>query len=298
MAKQKLPVKPKAERLNADAYLEDHQLIDQIKTEHNFDSRKEAIHFILNHYRGTPNEIKPQECEFRVGDGSFCGKIKDKLEKTTDNRCNACLQAQKIHEAKLEKIREFLREKAKEIDCKNLVLHNEDTELWCCNRGAIAQHKQILNPQECIQCRERLFNLPFKTKIPVCPKNNGLSTKDKCVRCFEEQPQTYAACAAHLYYENRDGNFIPSEPQRENPKIENKPKEPWSLSTDKEIERVREKERIRSEAHKQRLDDKLEADREAANLKRKQRFSYSGQSRVIWADSYYDTFALGDGFGE
>lgn len=86
----------KAEKLNSDIYSEDLKLLNQTVAEKTLLSRKEGLHAWANVYRGFSVAEKEQLCQYRFG--GFCTnepQPQKKLRKTTDEYCQACLQAQK-----------------------------------------------------------------------------------------------------------------------------------------------------------------------------------------------------------
>jgi hypothetical protein len=96
IGKEPLKVNQKAEKLNSDIYIEDLELLNQTIAEKSLTSRKEGLHYWANIVRDVPNSEKEPICQYRFG--CFCTnepKPQKKLRKTTDEYCQACMQAQK-----------------------------------------------------------------------------------------------------------------------------------------------------------------------------------------------------------
>ncbi len=92
---KKEPIKnsQKPIQINLDAIPEDYELMEQIKTEKNCNSRKDAFHIICNGYRGLSDSEK-EDCRYRFG--TFCLKNVEKLKNTNTPYCQACLKAQSL----------------------------------------------------------------------------------------------------------------------------------------------------------------------------------------------------------
>ncbi len=223
---------PKPTKLGISLRPEDAELLDQVKTDKNLFSRKDALHVIFDKWRGTAKDEAKQETP--------------------------------------------------EIDCEFFLSANK--KLYCVYES-YGRHRPLISAEECSKCKIHLWKLPQKTKvIPRCPKTTGLYNPDLCNACFQQEPTTFANCETQQFFRSK-------EPKAETRKIE---KEQPSPKTD-EIERLTEKERIKTEALKERTSIALEAKKEEAKLKRTQH-SFSGKPRVDWGDSYADTSSLGDGY--
>lgn len=88
--KEPIKTNQKPIQINLDAIPEDYELMEQIKTEKNCNSRKDAFHIICNGYRGLSDSEK-EDCRYRFG--TFCLKNVEKLKNTTTPYCQACLKA-------------------------------------------------------------------------------------------------------------------------------------------------------------------------------------------------------------
>lgn len=85
--------KKKSQFLSTDINIEDFELLEQVITDYKLGSRREGLSIVFNGFRGLPTPNK-EECRYRFGD--FCLKTVEKLKKTTDSYCQACLTAQKL----------------------------------------------------------------------------------------------------------------------------------------------------------------------------------------------------------
>jgi hypothetical protein len=179
-----------------------------------------------------------------------------------------------------------------EINCEFFLSANKK---FYCVYESYGRHRQLISAEECSKCKIHLWKLPSKTKIiPRCPKTTGLYNPQNCPTCFEEAPATYGACETRRQLEYEHRNDPKSEPKGEPAKAEKEPKIPMPSAKDDELERLKEKERIKTEANKQRLQDELDAKKEEAKLKRSQR-SFNAQPKVDWGNSEgMDTFGLGE----
>jgi len=82
--------------LSTDIYIEDFELLNQIIAEKSLASRKEGLHYWANIVRGVPNSEKKQICQYEwLGFCTNTSEPQRKLRKTTNDYCQACMQAQK-----------------------------------------------------------------------------------------------------------------------------------------------------------------------------------------------------------
>lgn len=101
-----------------------------------------------------------------------------------------------------------------EVDCEFFLFANK--KLYCVYES-YGRHRQLISKEECAKCKIHMFKLPQKSKIPLCPKTNGLYSPLKCEACFQAEPTTYANCETQRFFR------VKSEPQPDLSKETKKP---------------------------------------------------------------------------
>lgn len=154
---------------------------------------------------------------------------------------------------------------------------------YYCVYESYGRHRQLVSKEECLKCKIHLWNLPKKTRIPLCPVTNGLFKPTLCETCSQTHLAIYSNC------ETRRFLGVKTEHVGETTKTE----KPSTSARAKDIERLKEREKIRNDALKERYQIEVDAEREKRKL-RNQRSIHSTH-KVDWGgvDSF-DAFSLGD----
>ncbi len=168
-------------------------------------------------------------------------------------------------------------------DCEFL-LCGSNKKLYCVYES-YGRHRLLVAKEECNKCKIHLWKLPQKTKIPLCPRSKGLYNPKACETCFQAQPTIYANCETQRFFKGK------TQAQNEPVKVSEKPAR---LVKNDELAKLRERERIRTDALKERMLIEVEAEKARNNVGNARR-TFHGANRVDWGNSNgFDAFELGD----
>lgn len=173
-------------------------------------------------------------------------------------------------------------EKQETSDCEFFLSANKKSY---CVYESYGRHRLLISKEECTKCKIHQWKIPQKSKIPLCPTTKGLYNPVNCEACFQAQPLTFANCETQRFFRAK------SEPQAESAKS---PAKSLNSTKKRDLEILKEKERVKSDALKERLQLQAEAEKEKAIARNSHRV-FHGAAKVDWGNSDgFDAFDLGD----